>query len=197
MKRYLLKEKIIRLTRTLFVAAVMVACTTQSLPAWAQSDELYAAFKQYQALNKQGKYAEAIPFAQTFIALAEEEFGETHKIFAVSLNSLATLYYNQGRYADAEPLYKRSLAIREKALGPDHPNVALSLENFESLDRFQGRYADAEPLYKRALAISVNTNGNNAGNYGSGGSGGSTNKTGLTSNGGAGSAGFVYIIDYR
>jgi hypothetical protein len=50
-----------RLTRILFMAAVMVACTAQSLPAWAQSAELYAVFKQYQALNKQGEYAEAIP----------------------------------------------------------------------------------------------------------------------------------------
>ena len=40
MKRYLLREKIMRLTRMLFMVAVMVACATQSLPAWAQSAEL-------------------------------------------------------------------------------------------------------------------------------------------------------------
>ena len=63
MERYLLREKIMRLTKTLLMAAVMVACTTQSLPAWAQSAELINAYKQTQALTKQGEYAEAIPFA--------------------------------------------------------------------------------------------------------------------------------------
>ncbi|MGY9001084.1 MAG: hypothetical protein ACKVIK_14300, partial [Rhodospirillales bacterium] len=67
----------------------MVACATQSLPAWAQSAELDAALKQYQTLTKQGKYAEAIAFAQTFIALAREEFGETHQHYASGLGDLA------------------------------------------------------------------------------------------------------------
>ena len=37
----------------------------------AQSPELEAAFKEYQKLNKQGKYAEAIPFAKKFVELAK------------------------------------------------------------------------------------------------------------------------------
>jgi hypothetical protein len=44
MKRYLLIEKIMRLTRILFMAAMMVACATQSLPAWAQSADSNTAF---------------------------------------------------------------------------------------------------------------------------------------------------------
>jgi len=126
----------------------MTAGATQSLPAWAQSAELDAAFKQYQTLNKQGKYTKALPFAQTFIKLAKKEFRETHRIHAIGLNNLAGLYYAQGRYADAEPFYKRSLAIREKALGPEHPDVATSLNNLAELYRVQGRYADGEPLFK-------------------------------------------------
>ena len=55
MKRYLIMEKIMRLTRILFMAAVMVACATQSLPAWAQSAELINAFKQLQTLKKTGE----------------------------------------------------------------------------------------------------------------------------------------------
>ena len=62
MERYLLRQKIMRLTRTLFMAVVMVACTTQSLPAWAELAELSNAFKQSQTLKKQGKYTEAIPY---------------------------------------------------------------------------------------------------------------------------------------
>ena len=98
-----------------------------------QTPELDAAFKQYRALNKQGKYAEATPFAQTFLELAKKEFGATHRHYATGLNILAGLYVDQGRYADAEPLYKRSLAIDEKALGPDHPDVATVLNNLARL----------------------------------------------------------------
>ena len=89
MERYLLRQKIMRLSRTLFIAAVKVACAIQSLPAWAQSAELLNAFKQLQTPKKQGKYAEAIAFAQTFIALAREEFGETNQHYASGLADLA------------------------------------------------------------------------------------------------------------
>jgi hypothetical protein len=91
MKRYLPSKKARSVIRALLIALVLAAGPIQSPPAWAQSAELDAAFKQYQALNKQGKYAEAIPFAQTFIALAEEEFGETHQHYAAGLNNLAFL----------------------------------------------------------------------------------------------------------
>jgi tetratricopeptide (TPR) repeat protein len=153
MERYPLRQKIMRLTRILLIAAVMVACATQSLPAWAESAELKNAFKQYRTLKKQGKYGEAIPYAQAFIALAEEEFGKSQPYYTFGLNNLALLYYRQSRYADAEPLYKRSLAIEEKSLGPDHPDVAQSLNNLATLYQVQGRNADAEPLYRRALAM--------------------------------------------
>jgi hypothetical protein len=62
MERYFLRGKIMRLTRMLLMVTVMVACTTQSLPAWAQLAELSNAFKQSQTLKKQGKYTEAIPY---------------------------------------------------------------------------------------------------------------------------------------
>jgi tetratricopeptide (TPR) repeat protein len=159
MERYPLKEKIMRLTRMLFMTAVMVACVTQSLPAWAQSAELIKAFKQYQALRKQGEYGKAIPYTQTVIALAEEEFGVTHQHYAWGLQGLAELYREQGRYADAEPLHKRSLAINEKALGPDLPDVATSLNDLALLYSTDGRYDNAEPLYKRSLAIKEKTLG--------------------------------------
>jgi hypothetical protein len=48
--------------KVFLIAAMFVAGATYSLPARAQSAELMATFKQYQALKKQGKYSEAIPF---------------------------------------------------------------------------------------------------------------------------------------
>ena len=125
MYRYLLSKKASSVIRAALIAVVLLTGTAQPPTAWAQSAELDAAFRQYKQLQRQGKYAEAIPFAQTFIVLAKEEFGDTHQHYALGLNNLALLYKAQGRYDEAEPLYKRALAIKEKALGPDHPHVAL------------------------------------------------------------------------
>ena len=78
MKRYLPSKKTRLVIRALLIAVVILAGPIQSPPVWAQSAELMATFKQYQALNKQGKYAEAVPFVQTVIELAKKEFDETH-----------------------------------------------------------------------------------------------------------------------
>ncbi len=116
------------------------------LPAVAQSPELMAAYRQYQALEALGKYAEAEPFARQALELGEAEFGTDHTTYATLLNNLALLYDSQGRYGEAEPLYKRVLAIDEKTLGPDHPDVATSLNNLAELYRVQGRYTEAASL---------------------------------------------------
>ena len=67
----------------------------------------------------QGRYQEALPFAEEALRLGEEEFGPNDPTTATLLNSLAVLNRAQGRYAEAEPLYQRSLAISEKGLGPE------------------------------------------------------------------------------
>jgi len=72
--------------KVFLIAAMLVLGVAHSLPAWAQSAEMYAAFKQYRVLQKQGKYAEAVAFAQTFQELAKKEFGEAHTYYAASLN---------------------------------------------------------------------------------------------------------------
>ncbi|HIJ43692.1 MAG TPA: tetratricopeptide repeat protein [Rhodospirillaceae bacterium] len=143
----------------LLAAFILILLFSWPGMAAAQSDELMRAYKQYQALEKQGRYVEAERFARKALELAEQEFGPEHPTTAAFINNLAGLYYRQGRYADAEPLFKRALAIREKALVPEHPNVAASLNNLAELHRAQGRYGNAEPLFKRSLAIVEKTLG--------------------------------------
>lgn len=119
----------------------------------AQRDELSALRRQYEALARQGKYAEAGVVARRALRLAKKKFGPNHLSVGASLNNLAMLYDSQGRHAEAEPLYKRGLAIAEKVLGPGHRSVASSLNNLAALYLAQGRFAEAERLYKRSLAI--------------------------------------------
>ena len=62
------------------VFAVLFVVLLFSWPgtAAAQSDALMQAFQQYQALEKQGRYAEAERFARKALELGEREFGADH-----------------------------------------------------------------------------------------------------------------------
>ncbi len=125
--------------------------------ALAQTAALTEAYNQYKALDAQGRYAEAEPFAAEALELSSKEFGPDHPKTAILLNNLALLYQDQGRYAEAEPLYRRSLAIDEKAFGPEYPSVATYLDSLAAMYQAQGRYTEAEPLHKRSLAIREKT----------------------------------------
>ena len=51
------------------VIVIIVACAFAPSQSRAQSPELTAAYKEALKLNKQGKYAEAIPFAARVVEL--------------------------------------------------------------------------------------------------------------------------------
>ena len=136
-----------------WIACVLLALLLWPVLARGQSPELWEAYERYEELDAEGRYDEAIPFAEEASRLGEDEFGSNDPTTATLLNNLANLYYKQGRYAEAELLYRRSLAIRETALVAGHPDVAQGLNNLAALYHAQGRYAEAEPLYWRALAI--------------------------------------------
>ncbi len=136
-----------------WLLSVLVALVLWPAAAQGQSVEFRNAHNRVGELYAQGRYQEALPFAEEAVRLGEQEFGLDHPITATQLNNLAELYNSQGRYAQAEPLHQRSLAIREKALGPEHPDVAQSLENYASLLRETGRADEAEKLEARAKAI--------------------------------------------
>ncbi len=104
-------------------------------------------------LYRQGRYNEAIPFAQRALAINEKILGPERLVTATALSNLAVLYATTGAYAQAEPLFQRALAISEKALGSAHPDTAQSLNNLAGLYRTIGAYAKAAPLLQRALAI--------------------------------------------
>jgi tetratricopeptide (TPR) repeat protein len=135
-----------------FLASLVALFAAAGVRAQA-TDELSGLRGEVSRLYGQSKYAEAMPIAERYVAVARQKHGEEHTEFATAVSWLALLYEAQGRYGEAEPLYQRSLAIREKALGPDHPDVGSSLNNLANVYRKRGRYPEAEPLYNRALAI--------------------------------------------
>ena len=121
--------------------------------ARGQSEEFRETYKRSGELYAQGRYQEALPFAEEALRLGHQEFGPDDPATATLLNNLASLYRGQALYDKAEPLQKQALAIREKSLGSDHRDVALSLSNLAELYGAQGKYAEAERFAQRALGI--------------------------------------------
>src|SRR5262245_60167833 len=116
-------------------------------------DDLAALRGRVRQLESQGKYIEALPVAEQYVALARQRHGEEHAEFSIAIAWLASLYNTQGRYAEAEPLLRRALTIEEKSSGPDHPRVANALNNLALLLQSTNRLSEAESLMRRALAI--------------------------------------------
>lgn len=150
----------VRPLRTIVQVGVVWGVVLAGNAAHAQGiDELVQLRSEVSRLRGQGKYSDAIPVAERYVAVARQKHGEEHTEVATALSWLGSVYWAQGRHAEAEPLYRRSLAIREKVLGPDHADVGTSLNNLAALYRAQGRLAEAEPLYRRDLAITENALG--------------------------------------
>ena len=145
-----------RLTIRLLIVLIMGVTVLAGTPGWADDDPLQKAKELNQEiikLYKQGRYAEAIPYAEKVLVIKEKSLGPEHPNTATSLNNLAFLYNKMGVYDKAEFLYKRALTISEKVLGAEHPETARALNNLATLYDNIGVYNKAELLYKRALAI--------------------------------------------
>src|SRR6516165_455674 len=120
------------------IALLMLTGSNWSREAHAQGANEFASLRtQVSQLYSQGKYAEAAPIAERYVALAREKHGDSHIDYAEAIAWLAYVYQAQGRYPEAEPLYKHALAIVEKALGTEHPNVATTLNNLAMLYQAQ------------------------------------------------------------
>ena len=103
-------------------------------------------------LAKEGKYAEALSFAEHYLAEMKSRYGENHAKYAGALDSLGSrLNSVVGRAAEAEPLYKQALALRERVLGHGDMWTLVTVNNLGLLYSNLGRYQEAEALLKRAL----------------------------------------------
>ena len=142
-----------RVLTILLITAIAVPANFGAAPAQT-SDDLDALNQQVIKLHSEGKYAEATPFAERALAIAERLHGEAHPDTLASMSYLGWFYHVQGRYADAEPLYRRALEASERILGTEHPHTLLAVNNLAMLYSAQSRYAEAEPLHKRALETS-------------------------------------------
>lgn len=151
-----------RLLAGLVIAGAICALGPAAAHAQGKStapDEAAALNRQIEALQKSGRYADAVPLAQRALELARAAKGPDHPDVATALNRLAALYRVTNRTGDARPLLERALVIRETKLGRNHVDVAETLNDIALIDSHSGRYAEAEAAYKRAIAIRTATQG--------------------------------------
>jgi tetratricopeptide (TPR) repeat protein len=147
MRRGGLRVRLLALAALILLGMLHLPARAQELPT--ELDEIY---KRGLALYEAGKFTEAIPLAEKFIAVAKASYGEQHPFYAEGIGGLGVLYQALDRPSEAESLLKQALSIKEMALGPDHTRVAAALYYLTEFYRKYNRLAEAEPLYTRALS---------------------------------------------
>ncbi|HLL76511.1 MAG TPA: tetratricopeptide repeat protein, partial [Pyrinomonadaceae bacterium] len=157
------------LRRTFAVGGVPVAKATPPPDPEAAADallkEMHELVGRVVKLRAEGRYAEALPLAERYLALAEKldalplppDFGGAATPGA--LNVLGELHYAAGRYDRAEQFLRRSLELTEKAKGAEDPSLGAPLNNLATLYLDTGDYARAEPLFARAVRITEKSRG--------------------------------------
>ena len=143
----------LRLVCGIVLLALLVGYILMGAQSWLAFRELGALLARVSQLHSQGKYDEALPLAERYVALARQLYDEDHWQFASAVLWLGAIHQDQGSTDEAEPLVRRALSIYEKALAPDHPDISAALSYLAEVYRAQGRYPEAEPLYKRGLVI--------------------------------------------
>ena len=118
---------------------------------------------QEQSLERQGKYAEAIPLAKQLLERAKQSFGKDDPAVAHACLILARLDYEVADYSGSEPLLQETLRIYRK-MGAESEEVATTLSFMEqtAIKLFQqeqelereGKYVEAIPLAQQVLELS-------------------------------------------
>lgn len=94
------------------------------------------------------KYDEAESVMTRCIGIKTDALGQLHPLVAMSVSTLARLYYLKKDYLMAESLMGDCIQIYEKGLG-DHPETASALYNFAMIYHQQMKLQEAESVYKK------------------------------------------------
>ena len=135
------------------------------LPSVGHSQTLLELNKKFIELFQQGKYEEAIPYAEKAFAMAKKELSENHPDYITNLENLGWVYLTAGYYAKAVPAYTELAKIKGGLLGKDHPDYATIVNNLGILYYYMGDYSKAEAYYSEGLAIRKEALGENDPDY--------------------------------
>lgn len=110
-----------------------------------------------QALESQGKYAEALPLMREAHALMQGcGPADLDKAHAIQSN-LAWMLVQVGEFEEAEELIRESIAAKRSMLPAGHPSLAVSLTTLGAALMGMNQAAEAEPALREALRIRLNS----------------------------------------
>jgi len=98
-----------------------------------------------------GDLDEAEHLARRALAMRKRVFGETHRWFAQSAETLGTVLLAKGKAAEAEDLFRQNLVICRMKVGWNRPILVRALRYLADACKAQKKYQEAENYYKQAL----------------------------------------------
>jgi tetratricopeptide (TPR) repeat protein len=112
------------------------------------------------ALNKQGKYEEAIGIYGEVLSIRERVLGAEHPSTLTTRHNMADVLDSQGEYEEALGIYGQVLSIQERVLGAEHPSTLTTRNNMANALNKQGKAGRIMTSYnttstKRSIRCSV------------------------------------------
>ena len=96
--------------------------------------------------NNRGRFDEAESSANSWLRLAEDEFGVEHPYIGKVTFCLAQIYRKQGRKLEAEQMFLRSLAIYAKTNTLDSADASVTRTAYGDFLRLTGRAEEAKQI---------------------------------------------------
>lgn len=106
-----------------------------------------------QIFYSQGRYEDALTFANFSAEIVKYVLGEEDPNYATSLTNFGAIYIKMGDYVKAEKYYIEALRIQKSTLGEQHINYTITLTHLGALYDDLGNYIKAEQYYIKALQI--------------------------------------------
>ena len=127
-----------------------------SVTVWGHTEEQVSVketSKKGEVLAKEGKYKEAIPFAEKTVALLKKAQDPDNRDLVQSLINLGDLYQRTDAFAEAESIFQQAQGVSIRSIGQ---NSLLTAQCYRRLGEFYlvtEKFTDAELWLEKALEV--------------------------------------------
>ncbi|KAF2819853.1 kinesin light chain [Ophiobolus disseminans] len=105
---------------------------------WKEAEEL--------GVQSQGRWKEAEELGVQVLQTMKRVLGDEHPSTLISMDNLASTYWNQGRWKEAEELEVQVMETTKRVLGDEHPDTLTSINNLAHTLELQSRHKEALAL---------------------------------------------------
>jgi tetratricopeptide (TPR) repeat protein len=106
-----------------------------------------------EALEKQQRYAEALPLAKKLVGLNQSNLGGLTNAHAATLTRIGNVLYGSGNYRESEAFFRAAVDIREQTLSKSDAELAWSHNRLGVTLRELGHYEEAISSFRSFVAI--------------------------------------------